>query len=95
MLGLFQDWLDEITGYNREMVRFVFVIVVINLVLFFILFSPWHWFEGDSCNALCQQNAERIIQETVPELAGTPDPNETPTPFDADRFIRDTLTQTP
>lgn len=89
MLGWLQDTLDDLAGYDHSLVRFVLLIVVANVILFFVLFAPWHWFEGNDCDALCQQNIQRIIQETNPDLY------RTPSPFNADEFIRDALTATP
>ena len=80
-------WLGKITDFDRDGVKVILVVAAINLV--FIALILWPTVErqvfGPDCDARCEAEAERILNELFPD--GLP----TPKPFNPEKAISDAL----
>lgn len=65
MLGRFMDWIDAITGYDRESARVLFVVVVINVAFVALLLWPTvkEQVFGPDCDATCRAVVEQYIED--------------------------------
>lgn len=73
MLGRFMDWIDEITGYDRDGARVILVIIAIMLFL-----SAWlaydAWLKPEACDAQCREDVRQIIENNPGLFATEPVP---------------------